>query len=213
MSAGISNNGTRGHATTATRINHAPILAQTRLDNQGQIRQKTPSGQEKEKQAECEKETGLADAKRPITAQPTTRGTATEPEAFTHEEIRDMPGQEITEVEGGKLYLERTLLTILGAPWTIEAMAMAILQVTQYKGMSRQATNTLRSIALVMEQLDDDARGDRVADQVEERLAVEESMLVERMKEAVALVDKAAETAKEAVHTSQKITEKMETAI
>ena len=57
-----------------------------------------------------------------------------------------------------------TTLTIPGAPWTIEAMAMAILQVTQYKGMSRQATNTLRSIALVMEQLDDDARGDRIAD-------------------------------------------------
>ena len=164
MSAGTSNNGTGGHATTTARITHAPILAQARLDNQGQIRQKTPSQQEKEKQAEREKETGSAAVKRPITAWPTTRGTATEPEALTHEEIRDMPGQEIIEVEGGKLYLEHTLLTILGAPWTIEAMATAILQVTQYKGMLRQVTNELRSIALVMEQLDDDARGDRIAD-------------------------------------------------
>ena len=101
-------------------------------------------------------------AKRPITAQPTTRGMATEPEALTCKEIKDMPGQEITEVEGGKLYLECTLLTLPGAPWTTEAMATAILQVTQYKGMLRKATNVLRSIALVMEQLDDDVRGDRI---------------------------------------------------
>ena len=35
---------------------------------------------------------------------------------------------------------------------------------TQYKVMLRQVTNALRSIALVMEQLDNDARGDRIAD-------------------------------------------------
>ena len=117
MSAGTSNNGTRGCTTTTARITHPPILAQMRFDNQGQIRQKTPSEQEKEKQAEREKETGSVAAKRPITAQPTTRGTATEPESLT-----------------------------------------------QYKAMLRQVTNALRSIALVMEQLDDDARGDRIAD-------------------------------------------------
>ena len=42
---------------------------------------------------------------------------------------------------------------------------------------------------------------------------VEESMLMVRMKEAAALVDKAAATAKEAAHISQKIMEEAETAI
>ena len=119
-----------------TRMAHAPALTQAKLDTQGRIRQKTPTSQAKENQAEHEKETGPPAEKRPPTSRPTTRGTATELGTLAHEEIRDMPGQEITDMEEGKRYLERMLLTVLGMPWMIKALSMAILQVTQYKGMT-----------------------------------------------------------------------------
>jgi hypothetical protein len=106
-------------------------------------------------------------------SRPTTRGTATEPGILTCEEIKDLPGQEIMDMEEGKLYLECMLLTVPGMPWMVESLSTAILQVTQYKGMTRQTTNTLRSIAFVLEQPGDDIRGDRIASRVREQLAKE----------------------------------------
>jgi hypothetical protein len=213
MSPGSSTSGPRDHITPTTRAGHTPTLAQTKLDSQGRIRQKTPTNQTEGKQSEREKETDPPVEKRPHTSRPTTRGTATELEALAREEIRDLAGQEIKDSEGGKLYLERTLLTIPGAPWTTEALTTAILQVTQYKGMTRQTTNALRSIAFVLEQLGDDIRGDRIADKIKAQLAIEGDALTAGMKEAAALVDKATAVAELAARTSQRVTEAAEVAL
>src|SRR3979490_303306 len=43
-----------------------------------------------------------------------------------------------------------------------------ILQVIQYKGITWPITNALRSIAFVREQLENDIRGDRIANQIQE---------------------------------------------
>ena len=64
-------------------------------------------------------------------------------ETLTGDVIRDLPGQEIGDMEAGKHYLERTLLTIPGAPWTVGTLSTAVFQVTQYKGVPRQAVSAL----------------------------------------------------------------------
>lgn len=52
-----------------------------------------------------------------------------------HQEIRDLSGQEIINAKVGKHYLEHTLLTIPGASWMVDMLSMALVQVTQYKGL------------------------------------------------------------------------------
>ena len=64
-------------------------------------------------------------------------------ETLTGDVIRDLPGQEIGDVEAGKHYLEQTLLTKPGTPWTVGALSTAVFQVMQYKGVPRQAVNAL----------------------------------------------------------------------
>ena len=118
-----------------------------------------------------------------------------EPETLTSEEIRDLLGQDIMNKEGGKQYLEHTLLTVPGAPWTISAITTTVLQVTQYKGVPWQAVNTLRSITYMLEGLEDDARSARIMSKVKESLGVEGKELADRVKEATSLVDRAAAAA------------------
>ena len=71
-------------------------------------------------------------------------------EVLTHEEIRELQGQEITNAEEGKHYLERTLLTVPGASWMTNVLSTALFQVTQYKGVPCQVVNAMRSIAFVL---------------------------------------------------------------
>jgi hypothetical protein len=132
---------------------------------------------------------------------------------LTWEEIRDIPGQEIKDAEGGKLYLERTLLTVPGAPWTTEALSAAMLQITQYKGITLQAANALRSIAFVMEQIRDDARGDKIAQRVTKLLAEEKDAVTAKIREVTTLVDRAATIADSAAQASQKIAKDAEAAV
>jgi hypothetical protein len=130
----------------------------------------------------------------------------TDQEMLMWEEIREMPGQEIANQEEGKSYLECTLLTVPGVYWTIEAMSTTLLQVTQFKGIPCQAINALRSIAFVLEQVEDNARCARIATQVKESLAADRVGMVTQLEEAAALVSKASTIAETAAALSLQVT-------
>ena len=114
-------------------------MAQAKLDTQPRAAASPP----KEKQTELVKRAGNSTEKKTPMARVTTRGAMANPETLTGDVIRDLPGQEIGDVEAGKHYLEQTLLTIPGVPWTVGALSTAVFQVMKYKGVLHQAVNAL----------------------------------------------------------------------
>ena len=165
-------------------------MAQAKLDAQGQIQPRTAASTMKEKQPEQAKRLENLGEKRAQVGRPATRGAVQDPENLTREEIRDLPGQEIRDSDEGKLYLEHTPLTIPGVSWTTNTLSTAILQVMQYKGIPQQAINVLRSIAFVMENIEDDVRYERVMCRVKESLAAERNALSIKVVEATEMLDK-----------------------
>ncbi|KAF8518177.1 hypothetical protein JB92DRAFT_3113124 [Gautieria morchelliformis] len=188
-------------------------MAQANLDTQGRIQPRTTISTTKEKQPEQTKRVEVLGEKRVQAGRPATRGAAQDPECLTREEIRDLPGQEIRDSDEGRIYLERTLLTVPGASWTTDTLSTAILQVTQYKGVPRQAVNALRSIAFVMESIEDDTRYERVMCRVKESLAAEGNALSIKVAEATEMLDKATAAADATAKLSRQIAEDAATAI
>lgn len=74
-------------------------------------------------------------------------------------------------------------------------------------------TNALRAIALILEQMDNDAKGDKIADHVRDRLAADDNALTTRMNEAATLTDKATAAVESAARMFQKVTEDTTAAI
>ena len=132
-----------GTNTPPQRLVAPPIMAQAKLDTQGRIQLRAAASPPKEKQTEPAKRAGNSTEKKTPMARVTTRGAMANPETLTGDVIRDLPGQEIGDMEAGKHYLEQTLLTIPGMPWTVGTLSTAVFQVTQYKGVLRQAVNVL----------------------------------------------------------------------
>jgi hypothetical protein len=87
------------------------------------------------------------------------------------------------------------------------AMSTAILQITQYKGISRQTANALRSIAFVLEQMDEDSKGDRIADRVKAQLEGESSMLAAKIRDAETAISNTRAEMEAAARTARKVTE------
>ncbi|KAF8508953.1 hypothetical protein JB92DRAFT_3120373 [Gautieria morchelliformis] len=207
MSNDTSASGAKGRSTPTQRPVTTPSMAQAKLDAQGRIQPRAATGPAREKQTEPLKRSENPAEKRAPATRAATRGAVSDQETLTGEEIRGLPGQEISDIDAGKLYLERTLLTVPGAPWTVGALSTAILQVTQYKGIPRQAINALRSIAFVLEEVEDDARCERIVSQVREGLAAEGNALSAKILEATALIDKATAAAETAARLSHQVTE------
>ena len=88
-------------------------------------------GLAKENQVEPTKRTENPNEKRAAATRRTTGGAVADAVVHTRNEIRDLPAQDIVDVEGG------TSLKIPGAPWNIETLSTAVLQVAQYKGLPR----------------------------------------------------------------------------
>ena len=99
------------------------------------------------------------------------------------------------------------MLTIPGAPWTVGTLSTAVFQVTQYKGVPHQAVNVLRSIAFVLEAIEDDVRSERLAGQIKESLAAEGNVLSANIIEAMTLIAKATTAVETAAKVSSQIAE------
>jgi hypothetical protein len=182
-------------------------MAQTKLDAQGRIQPRETASLARNKQTEPAKRATPAAEGRAPTNRPATRGAAADPGPLTHEEIKGLPGQEIKNAEEGKRYLEHTLLMVPGAPLSADALSTALFQVTQYKGIPRQAINAVRSVAFALERIQDDARSMRIVSIVKEGITAERMALADEIQEATTLLSKAATIAEEAARLSHRVVE------
>ena len=121
-----------------------------------------------------------------------TRGVTARSVPLTTVEIMGLPDQDITDTASGKFYLERTLLTPPGVSWSVESLSSALLQITQLKGITHLVTNTLCSVTFILNQLDVDTKGDKIASTVNAQLVVHTNTLMQKAQEVTAQINKAA---------------------
>lgn len=88
----------------------------------------------------------------------------------SREEIVNEEGQEIMDAEEGKSYLEKVLLTIPGQEFTLEALSNALLHLTQYAKVKKEATtvHALRSIAFILTETIAINSADKIQAKIEE---------------------------------------------
>ena len=99
--------------------------------------------------------------------------------------------QEIQNSTEARSYLEKTLLIVpQGQEPTLGLLSTAIHQVTEYRGVPMQATNALRSIAFLLNELEENTLHEAVRDSVTVQLNDMGSDLKEFVTDATCWIDK-----------------------
>jgi len=70
-----------------------------------------------------------------------TRSTEVEGPSADRKEIESLPGKEVFDASGGITYLESTLLTVPGVPYTVDALVSALFQVSMLPGIKGTQEN------------------------------------------------------------------------
>jgi hypothetical protein len=106
-----------------------------------------------------------------------TRSTESDGSPLSRTEIEKMDGQEVTDAKKGMSYLESTLLTVPGVPYTAETLVGALFQISMLPGIkgSRANTNAVRAVAFLLADVnlasDSQAIADSVTSKLDEQLS------------------------------------------
>ena len=144
----------------------------------------------KEKESEKEKEKEKQRQRENLNIPRLTRSTEADTPPLNRKDIEELPDQEITSTEGGMSYLDSTLLTVPGVPFTAETLVGALFQISMLPGIKGSWTNTnaVRSVAYILAGLDMDEKAaaiaEVVADQLTDRMREAESRAAAAVQEA-----------------------------
>src|SRR5882672_2653318 len=103
----------------------------------------------------------------------TTRSTEGEGPSAGCKEIESLPGQEVTDAVKGAEYLEATLLTVPGVPYTVDMFVSVLFQISMLPGVkgSWANTNAVRVVAFILAEIELEDKSKAIADTVVESLS------------------------------------------
>jgi hypothetical protein len=149
-----------------------------------------------------------------------TKSTDAEGSQLSREEIELLPGQEVTDVIEGVKYLEFTLLTVPGIPYTAETMIGALLQISMLPGIKTNYTNvnTIHVAAFILSELNMEKKAQVIPEVIMEKLDVQLVAFNEEASAIMATIEEktseVTDTLKEQLtKTANKITEEIKTAM
>jgi hypothetical protein len=111
---------------------------------------------DKNKEKEKRKETGNEGE----SSTRTMRITETDGRRMNREEIEALAGQEVTNAKEGKCYLELTLLTVPGTPYSASELSGALFQILMLAGIKTSCSNVnaIRAIAYILTEINMDKK-------------------------------------------------------
>src|SRR5882672_8076776 len=103
----------------------------------------------------------------------TMRSTEGEGPSVGRKEIESLPGQEVTDTVKGAEYLEATLLTVLGVPYTMDTLVSTLFQILMLPGVkgSRANTNAVWAVTFILAEIELEDKSKAIADVVVESLS------------------------------------------
>jgi hypothetical protein len=124
---------------------------------------------------------------------------------LTQKSVLDEEAQEIQNSTEAHTYLERSLLIVPpGQPPTIGLLVTALHQVAAYKGVAVPATNAIRAIAFLLEELEEQALHQTIRDSVTVQLNELAADLKDYVSDATQRVDAHVETKLEEISEATK---------
>jgi hypothetical protein len=148
-----------------------------------------------------------------------TRSTDAEGSRMSREDIEQLPGQDITDAIEGMRYLESTVLTVPGIPYTADTIAGALFQISMLPGSKTNRANSkaIWAVAFILSEIDIKKKAQTINEVVMGKLDIQMEGFKEETLAIVATIEKRTSKAVDALKEqlakiADKITENIKAA-